>query len=559
MDDNAFRLNGVRRVDGGLLRRRFGQRAGPALLWRVVLAALFAPGVADGQATATAPAAAGLLGGRPIIAIIGFESDPEGDPRDAWTATALEELLTWRLRRVPAVVAVPTVRVHQSRLELRGPEASALRWNDVVRGLGARFHLSGRCRGAATAVEVTLVLQSFGAEAGEPARTRLPPGRFDAVLDVATRWVLEHLGVGELEPAVAERVLVSPSRSSSAVEYHARATMAVWKGELRDAVRYARDAVYYDKEYRPALQLLTQLEMQSDPGRTRLAVNRLRALSELARRDDDLVDRASAELSLSVLARSSGSWEAALTRANNALRMARDQRDVYAEIATLGWLTDLHTTWRPPPGSDADEAARRAAVEEKLEEAVRFQRLLLARLDEIGDRIGALPAASKLALLHERLEQPEAALAMHRRTLAIAQSLGSRTHEATAWLYLGRWHREQERYEEAIEAMSRCVELAEASARPAVWIALGGVYQAMDRPAEALAQFEQAYEQLRDTTDMMTQFTCLREMARVRKQLGQRLEALKVMQEAVDVAQALELPEEKALRDEMAVWRNEAP
>ena len=96
---------------------------------------------------ATAPATTQpAVDGRPRLAVVGFESDANGDPRDAWIPVALEELLARRLQRVPTLLALPTVRLYQARAELADPNTTPP-WRDVVRGLGAQYLVSGFCRG----------------------------------------------------------------------------------------------------------------------------------------------------------------------------------------------------------------------------------------------------------------------------------------------------------------------------------------------------------------------------------------------------------------------------
>src|SRR5262245_58931946 len=41
---------------------------------------------------------------RPRMLIVGLTAAPELDSRDSWMTTAIEETLTWRLRRVPGLI-----------------------------------------------------------------------------------------------------------------------------------------------------------------------------------------------------------------------------------------------------------------------------------------------------------------------------------------------------------------------------------------------------------------------------------------------------------------------
>ncbi|MCK4343611.1 MAG: tetratricopeptide repeat protein [Phycisphaerae bacterium] len=511
---------------------------------------------AGGPAPSTSPSGRDP---RAKLAVVGLLPETGGDPRDGWLAVAFEELLTRRLRRMPAVIAIPTIRLHQGRQELQEPDTEPVPWPRVARGLGATHLLGGSCSGPASAVTLELTLSRVGKPEGTPEHVRLPAGRLFDVLDQATSWVLDRLNVPELDQSVSKQVFAQPSRSPTAVEYYARATSAIRAGKLRDALRYAGDSVASDKHFRPATGLLAQLELQLGASGRESASRRLRILSELARRDGDVPDRANAELTLSLLLQANGASEAAHTRAQTALSLAVEQRDVYAQVAALSWLTDLCVTWQPPAGTKFTVEERHRFEQDNLKRAAEWQRALIDVLHGLGDVIAELPAASKLALIYERLEQPEAALEMHRRTLELAVALGSRRHQATAWLYLGQWYRTHERWPEAVAAMNSCLEVADEKSKAQVRVALGGVYQAMNDPGRALVQFEQACGQLRNANDLVNQFVCLREIARLKKQLGRTAEAIPALQEAVDIAHALKLSEEQALHDELARWKSEKP
>lgn len=495
---------------------------------------------------------------RPKLAVVGFESEPQGDPRDAWLPVAFEELLTRRLRRVPALIVIPTIRVHQGRQELQERDAPPAPWPKVARGLCASFLLSGRCSGSASEVTLELTLWRTSEPAVAQHHVTIPAGRLFDVLSQATQWVLARFDLAELEESVSKRVFAPPSPSPAAVEYHARALSAAREQDLSDALRHAGNAVRSDKRFRPALLLLAQLEMQLGPSGRNSAAARLRAVSDLARLDADPLDRAQAELYLSQVSQADGAFEAAYTRAETALTLAFQQRDVFAQMAVIDWISDLYLTRRPPPGAKLSDEMRQRFQRENLKRAAEWQGVLLEMLDALGDMLARLPATNKLALIYERLGEADQALEMHQRMLAAAKASGSRPHQATAWLFLGQWYRNRERWQEALDALSRCLVLADDSAKPAVRIALGGVYQAMALPEEALAQFELAYEQVRRTNDLASQFTCLRELARVRRQLGRHDAAIAALQDAVDIAHVLELAEEEPLRAELQAWKGRA-
>lgn len=546
-------------------RRHTGRPALPAALACAVLLAGpaaaaarpadSAPDAPDPQHSAPPPASAPAADPRPRLVIAGFEPAPDGDERDAWIATALEELLTYRLRRVPALRTVPTVRAYQGRQELKGP-GPAPPWPAVAGALGADLLCAGRCRGTAARAVVELELRRLGPGGAPAAAVALPEARLPEALDAATRWLLESAGLENLPEPVAARVFAAPSRSLNAIEYYARATLAARAEQLSEALRCARESIASDLHFRPAQALLAQLELRA--GALPAAGARWRALAAAARRADDALDRAQAELGQCLVAQVERSFDAARTRAETALELLVAERDPYGQLATLNVLCDLHLT-RPPPGPDTPAAERERLVAENLAQAAAWQARALELLEALGDRVGALPATSKLALICERLDRLDDALALHQRTLALAEELGAPRHAATAWLYIGQCHRRRERWSDALDALNRCLALAEEPARPGVRIILGGIYLDMQQPAEALAQFTAAEAQLAGGPDLAQRFTCLHQSALARWQLGRRDEAIATLQQAIDVAHALELPDERALRTLLESWRSESP
>ena len=57
----------------------------------------------------------------------------------------------------------------------------------------------------------------------------------------------------------------------------------------------------------------------------------------------------------------------------------------------------------------------------------------------------------------------------------------------------------------------------------------------------------------------MNQFRCLRGIAELKRELGEPATALEKLQEALDIAHALELAEQETLQEQLERWRNETP
>lgn len=523
----------------------------PVLLLALGPASIPVGAFSDPQAPASAPAA-----GPPLL-IVGFESGAGSQPRDAWLPVALEEFLTWRLRRVPALCVVPTVRAHQAWRDLAAPEQARPDWPRVGRTLGARRWLSATCSGHADALSLDLRLAPLN-EAELPKSVQIGPARLNEALDLATQWVLAESGVPALESRLRGLVFSAPSESAGAVEYFARAVLAIRQEQTRDALRYAQQAVELDATMRPAQLVLAQLELHvSDRGRANAAA-RLRALREIARRADDRLDLAQIELTEGLLLAGTSAYDAALIRMETALNWSRECGERYTQLAAMTNLCDVYLSRRPGTENLGEDALRTFSTE-NLKAAALWQERVLELLRSLGDVVTEAPTCNKLALIYERLEQPEKALEMHRRTLAAAQSCGSARTEATGWMFLGQFYRSQQRLPEALDAIKRCHELAEDSARPGVLVALADVYREMKQPNEALARYEEASQRFGATEDLFQQLVCLRRIAQLRDELGDRKAAVRSLREALDIAHALKLPEGEAIQRQLADWGEKAP
>lgn len=482
------------------------------------------------------------------VLVVGFEPGVEIDARDRWIPTAFEELLTERLRRVHGIIAVPTVRAHQARQELQGPAEDAPAWAKVAAALGASAHCHGTCTGPPSKTRLTLHWVPVD-DVANAVHAELRTARLFDVLDAATEWILERAGV-RLTPEQAKAVYAPPTSSVSAVEYYSRAVEAARSDELRVAHRRASQAIASDKRFRPVQHLMAQLELRL--GDVRSAGTRLRFLLHNARADGDELDRARAELAQSLHLQLAGTFEAATTRARTALEIAERLDDPYARIAALTTLGDQYVTW--PVEKNVAGAERRTA---NLKQAANYKSREIALLEALGDRVALLSATSRLATIHQQLGEKSQAIALHQRTLQVAQGLKSKRHEATAWLYLGNCYREHKQWDKAEHAFAECLDRVEGPARPGVLLLFGDLCMDMGRPNDALAHYEEAGRLLAKVEDLITRLACLRKTAGVQKQLGRQDAAIASLERALELAEALELRESVVLREQLAEWRAE--
>ena len=532
-------------------------RARVTILLIVACAGTLAPTVA--APPAAGPAQAKRVDQRPHVVVTGFELAEGVNPRDAWLVTAVEESLGWRLLRVPALNAVPTVRVHQARQELQDDEAAPAVWPRVVSALGADLVVTGRCGGAPNALVLHLSLVEAGASGKVRSEHTLPAGRLFDVLDAATRWALEQLGVGEVPPDVERLIYAPPARSPSALEYYAQAVKAGRAGDFKDAYHYVTGSLGYDSSYRPALGMLTQLEIQGGVAGRGPTASRLRALGQLARRDGDPVDQAAAELGQGILLHMSGAFEAAYLRYEASLALSYERDAIYGQLAALNSIADLYLMRRIPDEPKlSDEQVKRFAAQ-NLRWGAAWQEVGLDLLTQLGDVVAEAPAANKLAQTYERLGDMDQALAMHRRSLAAAERAGARRNQASAWLRIGQLHQRGERWQEAVDALRRCLELGPQDLKPIAGLALAEAYEGMKQPTAALEQVEQVYAEISSGDDLARQLVCVRRIADLRMELGQREAAIRALEDAIDIAHALETPEVAALRKKLTDWKTAAP
>lgn len=497
------------------------------------------------------------------LAVVGFRGDEALDPRDVWMPLAIEETLARRLRRVPTLIVIPTTRTHQARQELAENEKDpAVPWPRVVRLLGAKLWLRGTCVGTPHALTLNLELIRVGDSDDKPATAQIGPGRLFDVIDEAMRWSLGCLDVTRIDTATEAIIFAPPATSPSALEYYAKALSAARRKNLRDGAYYVERAVGYDPTYRPALLLMAKIALRGSAATRARAEPLLARTKQLATQNGDMLDQAESQFTQGLLLMSTRSFDEARQRFESEHASAIERNDIYGEIAALSCLCDLWLSYQPPASAELPEDERRRLRRQNLRHAAESQLRVLAALTRLGDVIAEVPAASKLALIYEELEEPERALEAHQRTLDTAKKSGSLRNQATAWLLLGKWYRKHERQQEAREAMTRCLGLVPENAKPAIRIILAEVCRGMSLSREALDQYQAAYEATRasyDETSLMNQFLCLRGIAELRMEQGQRKDAIQALQEALDIAEVQKLTEENAIRQQLAEWKSARP
>lgn len=495
---------------------------------------------------------------QPLV-VGGFRAEEGLDPRDQWLLTALEETLAWRLRRVPALTVVPTTRAQQARQELADKDSDPpVEWARVAPLLGAKRWLRGSCAGSPNALTVELELLDANDLDANPVRARVGPGRLFDVLDEATRWALGRFGVARIDRTLEALIFAPPAKSPTALEYYAKAVSAARQGDVANGVYFVTQAVDYDRRFSPALMLLAKIELRSPAAiraRADLHLQQVEVLTEAAG------DRVLTDLKLAqgLAALMNGSFDRTRECFEAALANADERNDPFGQIDAMTGLAEYWLNYRPPTPPERAEDELREQRKQWLRQAAQWQLRVLEKVREVGDVIAEPTAASKLALIYEQLEEPELALQAHRETLAAAERTGSPRSQATAWLVLGQWYRRQERWAEALEATQSCLALVAEEHKPTIHITLGEIQRGMANTKTALSHYETAYQSLASGTRLIDQFVCLRAIAELRMELGERAAAISKLQEALDIAHVKQLDDEQAVREQLEQWKSAGP
>lgn len=458
--------------------------------------------------------------------------------RDAWLPRAAELLLYRRLRGAPPAVLVPPERIADAQRELAENAAAPRSTAELATALGATHILQLTLHGTPAALELDAVLLALPGRTSAAAVTLT--ARFPEVL-TETAMRLVPLGL----PAPDD------DGPPSAWEYVARAIDAERAGDIRAAAYFAKLATDRGPALRPALLRLTELELRHNPQRTRpLAAARLALVAELARAAPDPFDAVAAELAAAKLARASGDSAAALDRGARAVAAADELGEPYLNLAALSAMCDLTLSEAVRP--ELAGPHRAAALRRTAREALEWQRLVVAQLDQLGDQLGSIGAAAKLAMLHEQAGDLAGALEWAERARDGAERLQLPRAAAAAWMQIAQIHRRRVNGVQAVAAMQHVLELAPDGDQPAARIALAEALLLTQDAAAASAAYQTAYEQLqREQRELALQLTCLRELSTLAHALGRRDDSIRWLRRAIDVAHALRSPDEADLRQRL--------
>ncbi|MBL8877867.1 MAG: hypothetical protein JNG88_02005 [Phycisphaerales bacterium] len=487
---------------------------------------------------------------RPRIAVVGFSPAPETDARDVWIATAAESALERGLQRAGPWVVVPTERLVLGHRELGESSKSAVEWKSVADLCGAECLLIGTAtqRAGAFVIELNL-LDLKRPELAPTGRVIEAPSLFGA-LEAA------YGAAGELlRDRVAESIALSPfqtpARSPSALEYHARALSAFRAADYANCAYYARQAIEYDALFRPAGRLLAEVELRGAPDARATGRLRLTRIGELAKAAGDTFDTIEIQLRQALICRTAGAFDAAQIRIETALGTAYDAADPIWQATAFGHMADLHLAQAPASGDGGANAAR---VAQQFRRAAAWQQLALEASLETNDRLGRVPLFHRLAMLHDRLGAYDDANRLLSECAELTRRLGLTRSEATTLLLTAQVFQHEKRWADAESAGRRCLPLVSGADAAAARVAIAMACREQGKRDDALREFEAAYEALRIAENLGDQLLCLREIAVLRRDVGNPAGAAQALREAIDLAHAMKLPIEATLKTQLDEW-----
>ncbi len=162
---------------------------------------------------------------------------------------------------------------------------------------------------------------------------------------------------------------------------------------------------------------------------------------------------------------------------------------------------------------------------------------------QAGDRAAEGRHLGNLALMYNRLGQPEEALRCFEQALALVRAEGDRVTEDGLLGNMGNVLRETERYEEAREYLHAALQIAQEIGDVrgrGIWLSnLGLVYDNMQQPERAIEYHSQSIGVARQLYDQRGLATRLRKLSDSFVAAGNPIEALKCLGEALTIYTSL--------------------
>jgi len=293
-----------------------------------------------------------------------------------------------------------------------------------------------------------------------------------------------------------------------------------------------------------------------------------------ARATGDRAGEANALNTLAAVDRRLGRYQDSLDHVHEALTIFRAEGDRSGEAAALNDLGNVYWHWGRYPealrhyrqalaiwranGDKAGEGTTLSNIGAVYWQRGRHARALrcyhqaLALRRTVRDRVGQGETLNNLGLAYERQGDLTLALGALQEALAIHRELGSRANESATLTNLGNVYRGLRRYPESEGHLQRALDIAVDTGNTTLQAealnCLGDILRAVKRFDEANTRHTAALELARRTGDQYELAHALDGLAWSREATGRTDEAHRLWSEALDVYDALGVPDAEAIR-----------
>jgi tetratricopeptide (TPR) repeat protein len=187
---------------------------------------------------------------------------------------------------------------------------------------------------------------------------------------------------------------------------------------------------------------------------------------------------------------------------------------------------------------------RQALQQENFPDAIDALREAIAVAQQTGDQAAQGRHLGNLALIYNRLQQPDEAIRCLEQALALARADKDRLTESGILGNMGNILREMGEYEQALSALSQAVEQAEATGDvrgKGIWYSnIGLTYDDLRYWVEAIRFHKEAVTIARQLNDQRSLNTRLEHLARSYLAAEQATEAIKCLHETVAIRRSLQ-------------------
>ena len=452
----------------------------------------------------------------------------------AWVATAIEQGLTWTLRRTDRTDAIPLLWRQRATADLaRRSGAPADHTPDpkhLGQLLGANILITGQATASANELVAELTLHDLRTDTSTPCRLAAPD-----IAALLTKLAPAVMAAAKVTPAANSGPAPTMSDSAVAIAYFAKAYQAAQDNRPADAVTLCKRAGAYDSDFiEPRLMLALLRAQHGDP---QPAMQDLQTVVRLAHKASDRIALARAQGNMGLLYRQIGKNTVAQRYFELAAASGAKADDPFTQATAANNLAQVHL-----------QAGR-------LEPAIDAMKQRDQLLRRIGDKLAIGPNLTLLGSTYQQLSRFENALAALTEAVTYSETFGSSEQVAAALHYLGSVCQDLDRTDEAIQHYTRSIELAPEALAAPTCNNLGLIYQEKDQLPQASKAFEQAINLLNRHPDPPQLAVCLINAADVYEAINNTPKAIDRLEQAASILRRMRHPQANAIQTRLDALR----